>query len=360
MSRQAQALIDLSAMHHNIKRVAEIAKNQKILAMVKANAYGHGTLRLAHSIKDQIDGFGVASLEEALELRQDHINKPIIIMSRFWNREHLAYCSSHNLGVVVHQTYQVEIIEKNPQTKPFPVWLKLETGMHRLGLDSDEFQDAWQRLQKIAWVQKPLIIMTHLACADNLSDSLTTKQIRRFHQLTQEFPGPKSIANSAAILSRSESLADWVRPGIMLYGSSPFADKTAQECGLLPVMTLSAPLIAIKKIKKGDSVGYGATWTCPQDMLMGVIAIGYGDGYPRHACSGTPVLLNGKICPLIGRVSMDMINIDLSELAQAKIGDEAILWGQGLAAEKIAQCSQTITYELFCKVNSRVKFIVHE
>jgi alanine racemase len=359
MSLNARATIHLSALRHNSQLVRSIVKNRKIMAMVKANGYGHGAVRVSQSIQNHVDALGVASIEEALELRQAGVNGPIYIMSRFWNQQQLAACSSQQFGLAVHQTYQVEIIEKNPQTLPLNIWLKLETGMHRLGLEPGEFRDAWQRLQKLAWVQKPLGMMTHFACADNPSDDLTHEQISRFQQITQDFSGPKSLANSAAILSRPDSLADWVRPGIMLYGSSPFAEKSAHDCGLRPVMSLTAPLIAIKNLKKGDTIGYGATWLCPQNMLMGVAAIGYGDGYPRHAPTGTPVLINGNIRHLVGRVSMDMITIDLGAYP-AKIGDTVLLWGEGLPAEQIASYSQTITYELFCKVTSRVEFVTDE
>lgn len=360
MNSPARAVIDLSALRHNIQRVRDIAEGRKILAMVKANAYGHGALRVAQALKNYVNAFGVAAFEEAIELRQAGISEPIIIMSRFWNAEQMAYCSEYSLGVVINQLYQIDLIEKNPSAAPLMVWLKLETGMHRLGLNPEDFQQAWQRLQKLAWVQKPLGLMAHFACADQPANPLTSEQIHCFEQLTQDYPGPKSLANSAAILSRPQALADWVRPGIMLYGSSPFSDKTADDCGLRPVMNLSAPVIAIRKLKKGDVIGYGATWRCQQDTLIGVIAIGYGDGYPRHAPNGTPVLINGKTCHLAGRVSMDMITVDLHDMNDVKIGDRALLWGAELPVDQIAALSQTISYELFCKITSRVEFITYE
>lgn len=360
MNSPVSAVIDLSALRHNIDRVRAITGNRKILAMVKANAYGHGAVRVSAALKNRVDAFGVASFEEAAELRRANISEPIIVMSRFWNAEQMAYCSEYRIGVVINQLYQIDILEKNPQPAPFLVWLKLETGMHRLGLSREGFQQAWLRLQKLPWVQKPVGLMTHFACADNPSDPLTGEQIHCFAELTRDFPGPKSMANSAAILSCPPALADWVRPGIMLYGSSPFHNKTAAECGLRSVMSLSAPLIAIRKLKKGESIGYGATWRCEQDMLMGVVAIGYGDGYPRHAPNGTPVLINGKMCHLAGRVSMDMITVDLHQMNNAKIGDRALLWGAELPVDQIAALSQTISYELFCKVTRRVEFITHE
>lgn len=360
MSSSVRALIDLSALRHNIQRVRDIAKNQRILAIVKANAYGHGAKHVCHAIQNFTDAFGVTSFEEAIELREAHIHQPILIMSRFWNSEQLQYCSEYHLSLVLHQLYQIDILEKNPQTVPLNVWLKLETGMHRLGFSPTEFQQAWSRLSNLAWIQKPLGIMTHFACADNPNDSLTDEQIRCFDQITQDYPGPKSMANSAAILSRPQTLADWVRPGIMLYGSSPFPKKTAQDCGLRTVMTLSAPIIAIRQLQKGDNIGYGATWRCEKDMLMAVIAIGYADGYPRHAPNGTPVWINGQICHLVGRVSMDLITVDLHKLINIKIGDRAILWGPELPIDQIAALSQTISYELFCKITDRVEFIAHE
>ncbi len=358
MNTGAFAEIDLTAVQHNLRQVRKLAPDSRILAMVKANAYGHGIVQIAftHALEG-VDAFGVASFEEALTLQKAAIETPIVITSRFNRAEQLSLCDTHPVMVVVYQPYQVAIIENTPLRQPLSVWLKLETGMNRLGLLPEQFVDAWQRLQRVPWVKKPLILMSHFACADEPGHPLTDQQIKVFKELTLQLPGPKSMANSAAICSRPDTAYDWVRPGIMLYGTSPFKNKTALELDLKPVMTFKTTLISIKFARKGETVGYGVTQTCPQDMLLGVGAVGYGDGYPRHARTGTPVLLNDKRCSVLGRVSMDMVTLDLRGAPDAKIGDVITLWGKGLPAEEIAMYSDSITYELFCGVTSRVEFI---
>lgn len=356
MSGKACAYIDLLALQHNLQQVRARAGNRRIWAMVKADAYGHGMVRIAKALPT-VDIFGVAAIEEAIVLREASITQPIAIMSRFDHVDQVPLCLQHHLSLVIHQPYQVEILEHSPLPEPITIWLKLETGMHRLGLLPEQFLDAWQRLQRLAWVNKPIGLMTHLACADSTGHPLTEQQLKIFRQLTADFPGPKSVANSAAILSYPEAaLADWVRPGIMLYGASPFLHQTSEQFNLQPVMTLTSHLNAVRVAQAGDWVGYGATWQCPEMMPIGIVAIGYGDGYPRHARNGTPVLVNGKICPLIGRVSMDMIAIDLRAAPYSQVGDSVTLWGQGLPAERIAECAETIAYELFCHVTRRVEF----
>lgn len=355
MSGKTCAYIDLSALRHNLQQVRVRADSRKILAMVKADGYGHGIVRVAQALNDA-DALGVAAIEEAIILREAQITKPIFIMSRFYDADQLSLCLRHRLAIIIHQPYQVEILERAHLPEPITVWLKLETGMHRLGLLPEQFINAWQRLQRLPWVNKPIGLMTHLACADEPDHPLTAQQLQQFQQLTADFPGPKSMANSAAILSRPDALGDWVRPGIMLYGASPFANQTGIQANLRPVMTLTSHLIAVPRAKRGDWVGYGATWQCPEDMPIGIVAIGYGDGYPRHARNGTPVLVNGAICPLIGRVSMDMIAVDLRPTPAAQVGDPVTLWGEGLPVEHIAECAETISYELFCQVTQRVEF----
>lgn len=358
MKEGACAHIDLSALRHNLSRVREIVGARQILAMVKADGYGHGLVRVARALEDA-DALGVAGVEEAFELCDAGIQNPIFIMSRFDNEDQLAPCMRYQLPLVIHQPYQVEILERSPLEEPVSVWLKLETGMHRLGLLPEQFIDAWQRLNRLSWIQQPIGLMTHLACADEPAHPLNDEQLRNFQRLVADFPGPKSVANSAAILSRPDSLYDLVRPGIMLYGASPFAGQTGEQLDLRPVMTLTSHLIAVHQARRGDFIGYGATAQCPEDMLIGVVAIGYGDGYPRHAANGTPVLINGVICPLFGRVSMDMITVDLRSLPSAQVGDPVVLWGKGLPAEHIAEKSSTITYELFCRLTRRTEFETH-
>lgn len=353
------AHIDLSALRHNLARVKALAGSRSILAMVKADGYGHGLLPVARTL-EEADALGVAAFEEGIILRKGGITQPIIVMSRFYHVDQIALCRQYQLGVVVNQPYQIEMLEKNPVSSPLTVWLKTETGMNRLGLSAEEFIDARRRLGQLPWVHQPIGVMMHFACADIPDHPLNAMQMDTFRNLTRDFPGPKSMANSAAILSNPETLCDWVRPGIMLYGASPFKNQTGEQCGLRPVMTLTSRLIAVRKLRPGDIVGYGAAWQCPVEMPAGVVAIGYGDGYPRHARNGTPVLVNGVICPLIGRVSMDMIVVDLRPVADAEVNDPVVLWGKGLPVEWVADCAETISYELFCQVTRRVEFVAHE
>ncbi|MEO5703208.1 MAG: alanine racemase [Gammaproteobacteria bacterium] len=353
MTRTTRALIDLHALQHNLGRVRELAPASRVMAIVKADAYGHGSVRVAYGLAS-VDSFGVARLNEAITLREAGITQPIVLLEGFLDAAELPLICQHRLSVVVHHAAQIDMLERAVLSAPVPVWIKVDSGMHRLGFTPAEVRNAWERLKCCPQVAKPLRLMTHLASADNRADDLTSKQLTCFNSTVAGLDAEHSIANSAAILGWPQTHADWVRPGLMLYGVSPFPGRTAAQDGLRPVMTLSTKLIAKHALSKGDSVGYGASWTCPHDMPIGIAAIGYGDGYPRHAVSGTPVLLNGRRVSLIGRVSMDMICLDLSTQPEAGVGDAVILWGEGLPVEEVAQHASTIPYELLCAVARRV------
>lgn len=350
---RATATVHLAALQHNLACVKKLAKGAAVQVMVKANAYGHGLLVVANALS-QADAFGVATLEEALELRKNGIVKPIVLMAGFFDPEELPLILQHDLTIVIHEFYQLQMLEQARPNKPISIWLKVDSGMHRLGFPPHEIAALYSRLSQQPWIKKPFGWMTHLADADNPANNTTLAQLACFTNTVGHLPGAKSIANSAAIVSWPQTHADWVRPGIMLYGVSPLIDDMGSHLGLKPVMTLSTQLIAIHSLKCGDAVGYGGTWVCPQDMPVGVAAIGYGDGYPRHAQNGTPVLVNGYPCQLAGRVSMDMITIDLRNAPTAKIGDRVTLWGENLPIEYVARKAQTIPYELFCNLTSRV------
>lgn len=355
MHHAATAHINLAALSHNLQRVKSLAKDAAVLAMIKANAYGHGLLRVANALHDA-DAFGVARIEEARQLFRYHSDKNIIVMAGFQDADELRYMAAFGLVPVVHTLQQIELLEQTSVTKAVAVWLKIDTGMHRLGFSPEEAGQAYERLSQCPQVAKPITTFTHFAEADELEHPSTQQQINRFNQVAK-WPGPKSLANSAGIIAWPQSHAEWVRPGIMLYGVSPFPERLAGELDLQPVMTLSSELIAIHDFCRGDEVGYGGTWVCPMDMRIGVAAVGYGDGYPRHAQNGTPVLVDNVMCTLAGRVSMDLITIDLSNHPTAKIGDAVVLWGEGLPVEKVALCANTIAYELLCHVTSRVRFL---
>ena len=354
MIERAWLSLDLAALSHNYIQIKNlVADDVAIVPMVKANGYGHGAVLVAKQLQEA-DGFGVAALDEAIELRQAGISQPIYVLSGYSEADAINLFVEHDLIAIIHCIEQITWLEQADISQSITVWLKLDTGMHRLGVSADEFDDCLQRLENCNYVNKPVGIMSHFADAD-ADEIVTQQQVDLFEQLTQGLDNPKSLANSAGIYNFKHSHQDVVRPGIMLYGVSPFADKTATELGLKPVMTLSSKLIAIKKIKAGEHVGYGRTWTADKDSVIGIVAIGYGDGYPRHISNGTPVLINNKICPTVGCVSMDMLAVDLSELETAAINDKVILWGDGLPVEQIAQSAETIAYELFCQLTMRIK-----
>lgn len=349
--------IDIAALKHNIERVRELAQGRCIIAMVKANAYGHGIVRVAHALPTA-DALGVASLEEGLILRDAGITQPIVLIEGVFNFEEIAEAEKQHFSLVVHHLPHVEMLEKAKVKQPFNVWLKINTGMNRLGIDPSQFQAIYQRLLAAEAVKKPIGLMTHFAEADILSSEATTKQLEIFNQVTANHTGPRSLANSAAIIAWPPTHGEWVRPGLMLYGASPFTGKSGLDHGLQPVMTLWSRLIAITHVKKGDKVGYGGTWMAPEDMLIGVVGVGYGDGYPQFAKNGTPILVNGVECPLIGRVSMDMLTVDLRHQPQANIGDRVVLWGEGLPVERVAQFSDTSAYEILTRMTPRPKIEV--
>ncbi len=348
MSRPARAIINIAALRANLQRIKACVPAQRIIAVVKANAYGHGAVRVASAL--DVDAFAVRCLDEALELRQAGITRPILLLEGFFSPDELSVIAQQNLQIVVHTLKQVEELLKVQLS--INVWLKVDSGMHRLGFAPTEIEAIYKLLKPFSHTIR---LISHLACADDREDATTEKQTQVFMTLANTLNLETSLANSAGILGWAHTHADWVRAGIVLYGVSPFNDSVAQEEGLQPVMQLESALISVKQIPKGEAIGYGATWICPQTMLVGIVAIGYADGYPRHAPSGTPVLVNGKRVPLVGRVSMDMIAVDLRSQPNACIGDPVILWGKDLPVEEVANLADTIAYELLAKVNCRIE-----
>lgn len=355
MTRPARALIDVAALRHNLSRVRALAPASRVFAIVKANGYGHGLARVGRSLQEA-DGFGVACLEEALALREASIPQRILLLGGVFDPSELPLVDQHRLDVVVHDESQVEFLERARLHRPISVWLKIDTGMHRLGVHPASVPRLWQRLVECANVARPIRVLSHLANADRPQEQQTCSQLSCLLACAGGLATEISVANSAAILTRPGSHRDWVRPGIMLYGISPFPDSQGTQYDLRPAMTLMTQLIAVRRVEEGETIGYGGTWRCPQAMPVGVAAIGYGDGYPRHAPSGTAVLVNGKRVPLIGRISMDLITLDLRSQPHARPGDPVVLWGRGLPIEELAQRAGTIAYELVCRVASRVKF----
>ena len=356
MSFAPQALIDHAALRHNLGRVRESAPGSRIWAVIKADAYGHGMLRVARTL-DQADGYAVARVEEGLRLREAGIDKPILVLGGCHTLDELCRSARVGLELALHQHHQLSLLDELPAAlPPLTLWLKVDTGMHRLGFEPGLVAGMAERLHGHPRVSA-VNLLTHLANADEPADNTTLLQIGRFDAIKRDHCRHSSIANSAGILAFEQAHRDWVRPGIMLYGVSPFAGGRAESDGLLPVMTLRSRVVAVKRAKRGDPVGYGGRYRCPEDMPIAVVAAGYGDGYPRHAAEGTPVRVGGRRLPLIGRVSMDLITLDARGFPGLKVGEEAILWGRGLPAEEVAEHAGTIAYQLFCNVSSRVAFI---
>ncbi len=352
----AFAVLDLPAVAHNLAVVRQHAPAAKVMAVIKANGYGHGLTRIAQAL-DAADGFAVARVDEGVRLRKAGISQRIAVLEGFTRSEELELLLQYQLDALVHSPSQLPLIAAHQGQAEIAVWLKMDSGMNRLGFKPDAFAAAYQSLLACPLVKQPINVMTHLANADDLGHGMTLQQIDLFNHAVQSLPGERSIANSAGILGWTQALADWVRPGVMLYGISPFPDKTAVDFGLKPIMSLHSRLISVKQLAVGDSVGYGASWVCQQATTMGIVAIGYGDGYPRYAKVGTPVLVNGKRVPLIGRVSMDMVTVDLASQPEAEAGDPVTLWGDGLPVEEIAACADTIPYTLVCGITQRVQIV---
>ncbi len=357
MARPTRIQINLDAVRHNLGRVQAMASGCSVMAMVKANGYGHGGVAVAKALK-QATALGVACIDEGIQLRDAGMTQPIVLMEGLFSTDEITEAARQNFILVVHQLSQIDMLEKAKVKHPFQVWLKVNTGMHRLGIAPDYFAGAYERLMAAASVQKPIGLMTHFAESEMTEGGATRRQIDQFNQLTAGLPNPRSLANSAGIIAWPEAHGDWVRPGLMLYGASPIPGKTGLDHGLKPVMTMCSELIAVSSIKKGAKVGYRGVWTAPEDMPLGVVAAGYGDGYPQFTQNGAPILVNGVACALVGRVSMDMLTVDLRHAPTAKVGDKVILWGDGLPVEVLAQYANTSPYEIFTRVTPRPKSVV--
>jgi alanine racemase len=329
-----------------------MAPASRVMAVIKANAYGHGLVSTARALGGA-DAFGVARLDEALTLRSVGINTAIVLLEGVFTAEQLRIAADNGFELVVHSFEQVELLERFAGTHRFAVWAKVDTGMNRLGFRVDEFPAAWDRLSRLSAIGK-LRLMTHLASAEEQGSADVSQQLERFERLVDGSDTERSIANSAGLIVWPQARVDWVRPGLMLYGISPVPTLDSAALGLRPAMTLITSLIAVRRVVKGEAVGYGGAWRAQRDSLVGIAAIGYGDGYPRNMRAGTPVLVNGKEAPIVGRVSMDMTAIDLTDLTGAKVGDLVTLWGKGLPAERIAPFADTIPYELVCGISQRV------
>jgi len=353
VSRLIRAVIEPRALRHNLTTIRERARRARVMAVVKANAYGHGLVPTALSLPEA-DAFAVARLEEGLALRAAGITQPIVLLEGVFTAEQLLEAARHGFDLVVHDALQVELLEEMSGAHRFVLWIKIDTGMNRLGFPPREFAAALARIRRLKTAPLEIRLLTHLACADERDNRMTNAQVARFREATRGFDYAVSIANSAGIFGSAQLNCDWVRPGLALYGASPFPDGLAAQLGLEPVMSLESSVIALRRVTAGETVGYGAAWTAPRDSTIAIIAAGYGDGLPRGLPGGTPVLVAGVRTPLVGRVSMDMIAADVSGIAEVHVGTPVVLWGPGLAVEEIARHAGTIPYELLCSVSPRV------
>ena len=343
--RPARALIDLAALRHNYQ-LARARHGGRALAVVKANAYGHGAVQCASALAGLADGFAVAFLEEALELRAAGVAQPILLLEGVFEASDLADVQRHALWTVVHHEEQLRMIEAAALPGPINAWLKVNSGMNRAGFVGDAVRAAWQRLHDCGKVAA-ITLMTHFARADEPHVISTTAQIERFDATTRDLPGARSMANSGGVLGWPAAHRDWARPGILLYGADPMP---GEGNGLQPVMSLESGIIAVREIETGEPLGYGARFIAERPTRVGLVAMGYADGYPRVVPDGTPVAVDGLRTRLIGRVSMDMLTVDLTDLPDAGLGSRVELWGSNIPVNRIAEAAGTIAYELLCNV----------
>lgn len=361
MSRGTLATIDLAALQNNLQRVRSLAPASQVMAIVKADAYGHGVDLVAPALAGA-DAFGVSHIDEAMALREIGIQKDIVLLEGAFDVKELSTALTAGFQLVIHQVEQLDMLEKaswsSGDTSMLKVWLKVNTGMNRLGIPLQRLAECLRRLEALNQRfpgQLQVSLMSHFSSADETDGEAHLQQWSRCRSLIDSFRGPKSLANSAAILNVPESHQDWVRPGLMLYGASPLTESSAKQLGLMPVMALHSKIIGIQHLGPGDSVGYNATWTAKSPSRVAIVAIGYGDGYPRHVDGTTQVAVAGQRCNLVGRVSMDMIAVDVSRVDTAHIGMAVELWGAEVPVDEVAKSAGTTSYELLCQVTPRVK-----
>jgi alanine racemase len=350
MPRPIRATISAGALAHNLRAARALAGQAKLWAVVKANGYGHGLERPARAL-EAADGFAVLDFQEAARLRLAKVEKPILMLEGIFESQDIALLGKYSLTPVIHHAEQVEMLRRSPPAAPIDVYVKVNSGMNRLGFTVDNLRASVHALREMPQVRQ-LTMMSHFADADGASG--IRAQLDWFGELTKDFPAPRSLANSAALIRFPEARGDWARPGIMLYGCSPFSDQSAETLGLRPAMTLSSEIIATQHLQPGERIGYGFSYEAVGEMTIGIVACGYADGYPRHAPAGTPVLVGGQRARIVGRVSMDMITVDISDIENAYVGSPVTLWGEGLSADEVAASAGTLSYELLCALAPRV------
>jgi alanine racemase len=360
MSRPTKALIDLDALRYNCSLANSLSPCSKTMAIIKADAYGHGALAVAQALNGVVAAFGVASIEEAIELRDGGLKNPIHLLEGTFSDDEVVLASEYGFSLSLANESQKRAILDAELPSPLDVWIDVDTGMHRLGIAPKDLLTTYQELLASHNVTKSIVLATHFSCADDVNNDFTAIQLARMHKAMNGLSVPTSFSNSAGILGWPETGSDWNRLGLMLYGSSPFVSHQHEALTLQPVMTLRSEVIALRSIEAEETVGYAATWKASRQTIIATVAIGYGDGYPFGASNGTPVLIRGRRCPLAGRVSMDMITVDVTDVPSVEMGDEVILWGKGLPVNEIAESSGTISYELLARMPSRTPRVYAE
>ena len=354
MPRPIQAHIDLSALENNLQVARRAAPSALVMSVIKADGYGHGLLRVAEALS-ATDGFALLDIQDAVQLREAGFRQAILLLEGFFGAEDLPIIAEYDLTSVIHSAEQIDLLDAYSGNRTLDVWLKVNTGMNRLGFVPQQVAQAMEQLRRHRAV-RDITLMTHFANADEARG--VAEALALFNDVAAPHRVARSLANSAALLRYPETHGDWVRPGIMLYGASPFAEVSAQQLGLRPAMTLSSTIIATQDLRAGDEVGYGTLFRAEHAMRIGIVACGYADGYPRHAPNGTPILVDGQRSHTVGRVSMDMLYVDLSALPQADVGSRVVLWGEGMPVEEVALAAGTVSYELMCALSRRVPVVV--
>lgn len=352
MSRPARVIVNPNAVRSNFDLAKSLAPQARVMAIVKADGYGHGIARIANALVDRADAFGVASLEEAVQIREAGIDTRIVLLEGPFSASEVRDIEAYKLDSVIHSSNQIDYLDK--ASAPLSIWIKIDTGMHRLGFAPTDLEQVFARVRKKDHV---IHFLTHFASAHEADDASVDEQMRAFDTALKSYEGERSVANSSAVLAWPQHRADWIRPGLMLYGVSPFKGRSAHACGLKPAMTVASELIAVREVEAGGSVGYGKAYVCPDTMPVGVVAFGYGDGYPRQASTGTPILVNGIRTQVIGEASMDMLTVDLRPIPNVQLGAPVELWGPNIPVEEVASYAATIPYELLCRVRMRARYV---
>ncbi|MDT0500715.1 MULTISPECIES: alanine racemase [unclassified Halomonas] len=359
MARPLIAEIDLDALRHNYRLACECSPRSRSVAVIKADAYGHGAVACARALEGIAPAFAVACIEEAVRLREAGITVPIVLLEGIFSVDEMIQVDELGLWIAVHSDWQIDALLGQRLSRPVPVWLKVDSGMHRLGFSPERAQAAWQRLAAAPEQACDLHLMSHFATADLIDVGYFRRQLAQLEALAERLGAPLCLANSPATLAHPEAHGAWNRPGVMLYGSDPLEQPNALTSRLAPVMTLRSAIIAVRELPAGEPVGYGGRWVTPRPSRIGVVAAGYGDGYDRHAVDGTPVLVAGKRTAIAGKVSMDMLTVDITDIPEADIGSEVVLWGRAangevLSVDEVARHCDTISYTLLTGVLPRV------